>query len=237
MPLLTTIATGVGLAYKGGKALGLFGKPSAPPGYRKSPQELASEKLLKKRALTGLSAGERFAALNVGTGATAAYTEAAKRRLEGRAEFQGVSSLISTQGKQRIEAAGTAAVSDISRKISMESEAIKRGAEGQLLRVGQRESELRYQDAMMRYGVKEQGRQERMGALDDVFGGLSGLAQGIQGDTDKRKFEAIFTKMGAEGDASKLTGADRASLFSIIAASSDPEGMFEALGKFGIWLK
>ena len=192
MPLLTTLLTGATLAYKGGKALGLFGKAKMPPGYRKSPAELASEKLLKKRAEMGLSPAERFQALNVGSAATSAYTEAAKRRLEGRAQFQGVSSLVAGEGAKQIEAGGVKAVSDISTKISLESEAVKRGAEGELLRVGQRTSDLEYRDAMARYGVSEQNRQTRSGAFESLISSLPAFASQLQSAKDQREFLGIF---------------------------------------------
>ena len=235
MPLLTTIALGANLAFKGGRALGLFGGAKKPPKYRKSPQELAAEKLLKKRAEMGLTPGERFAQLNVATTATGGYAEAAKRRIEGRAEFSGIPDLVQREQQKTIDVAATSAISAASRKITGESEAIKRQAEGKLLETAQRTSELEYRSAMARYGAGEQERQARLGAAGEFFGALPGLADQITNMSDKKEFEGMFSGTKDDPNAD-LSESQRSRLFTIISGSKNPDAMLKQLLQFGIVL-
>ena len=183
----------------------------------------------------GLTPGERFAQLNVATTATGGYAEAAKRRIEGRAEFSGIPDLVQREQQKTIDVAATSAISAASRKITGESEAIKRQAEGKLLETAQRTSELEYRSAMARYGAGEQERQARLGAAGEFFGALPGLADQITNMSDKKEFEGMFSGTKDDPNAD-LSESQRSRLFTIISGSKNPDAMLKQLLQFGIVL-
>jgi len=213
----TAIAIGSAI-YGGGKALGLWGKPPKQE-YTQTKDERDYWDLMKKRSTQGMGAGAQFGIVNRGSAAASNAYQNALIANQGRYlqnNTQGVSSReMEKVGQEQL----IRTMADISAGAEEKNELFKIASQDQLGKMGMDRSkmlsDMAYQNAMAKYGAKQEG-------ITQLFSGLDAITTSLSAGS-KATLQQLLKKGG------NYTKDEIAQLRAIGLQSSDPDAFFESL--------